>query len=88
MTKKMLAVALMASSLVVLTGCNKTPAEPVVEPDVVIDTPVVDEGTPVIEIDAEDVTVDDATLTGEEFDGEVIVVEQPVEVVGEVEATE
>jgi lipoprotein len=42
MTKKMLAVALMAGSVLVLAGCNDTPAEPeVITGDEVVVQPVV-----------------------------------------------
>lgn len=78
MTKKMLAVALMAGSVLVLAGCNKTPAEP----DVVI--PAGDEMVvePVVEVTPEEeVVVEDETMTGEATELEPVVIEQPVEVV-------
>lgn len=78
MTKKMLAVALMAGSVLVLAGCNKTPAEP----DVVIPTSNEMVVEPVVEVTPEEeVVVEDETMTGEATELEPVVIEQPVEVV-------
>ena len=75
----MLAVALMLSSVAVLAGCNKTPAEEIpADNDVVIEeiTPVEDEVVADTEVEAS---------TGEEVtpveEVEPVVIEQPVEVV-------
>lgn len=80
MTKKMLTVALMAGSVLVLAGCNNTPTEPV-------NTPVVDEEIVVIPV--EDDVVDAEISSEEDVMAEVIeeemlepvVVEQPVEII-------
>lgn len=77
MTKKMLAVALMAGSVLVLAGCNNTPAEEVEE---------VLTGEELVVEPVEEVVVEEEVLTGEELTGEVVepvVVEQPVEVIAE-----
>jgi len=69
MTKKMLAVALMAGSVLVLAGCNKTPAETeneVVSPDasgVVID---VDATSGATMDDSAASSFDETSLTGDE----------------------
>ena len=69
MTKKMLAVALMAGSVLVLAGCNKTPAETeneVVSPDasgVVID---VDATSGATMDDSAASSFDETPLTGDE----------------------
>lgn len=79
MTKKMLAVALMAGSVLVLAGCNNTPAEEPVDEVVTGEELVVE---PVEEVVVEDEVVPTEELTGEEV-VEPVVVEQPVEVVAE-----
>lgn len=76
----MLAVALMASSVLVLAGCNKTPVEP--EPTPVEESMevVVDEETmPVVEVEEVEAPVE--AVPYEEAMGEEaapVVVEQPV----------
>lgn len=71
MTKKMLAVALMAGSVLVLAGCNNTPAEDeVMTGDEMVVQPEI-------------LPIEDEALTGEAMTGEEVVVEQPVEVVAE-----
>ncbi|PZM86941.1 MAG: hypothetical protein DLD55_03960 [candidate division SR1 bacterium] len=86
MTKKMLAVALMASSVLVLAGCNKTPVEPDEVPtpsmeDVVVDEeimPAVEEvEEPVEAIPYEEAMTGEAELTVEQpvVETEVVAVE-------------
>lgn len=80
MTKKMLAVALMASSVLVLAGCNKTPSEPevVITPD--MEEIMVDgEATSGLEVNEEAMPVENEA-TGAKEDT-VVEVEQPVEIV-------
>lgn len=78
----MLAVALMASSVLVLAGCNKTPSEPEVE---VVITPDMEEimvdgeATSGLEVNEEAMPVENEA-TGAEEDT-AVKVEQPVEIV-------
>ena len=76
----MLAVALMASSVLVLAGCNKTPSETevVITPD--MEEIMVDgEATSGLEVNEEAMPVENEA-TGAEEDT-VVEVEQPVEIV-------
>lgn len=87
MTKKMLAVALMAGSVLVLAGCNNTPAEP----DDVVMTGEEMVVTPEIEVLPGEENVAEGATSGEEVTSEEVVepvvaepvVAEPVEVVAE-----
>lgn len=76
----MLAVALMASSVLVLAGCNKTPSEPevVITPD--MEEIMVDgEAMSGLEVNEEAMPVENEATEAEE--DTAVEVEQPVEIV-------
>ena len=76
----MLAVALMASSVLVLAGCNKTPSEPevVITPD--MEEIMVDgEAMSGLEVNEEAMPVENEATKAEE--DTAVEVEQPVEIV-------
>lgn len=82
MTKKMLAVALMAGSALVLAGCNNTPAEPVTpDTEVVVEEVVTPEAEVVVEEVATGDVVAPEVVAEETVAVEPVVVEQPVEIV-------
>ncbi len=81
MTKKMLAVALMLSSVAVLAGCNKTPAEN--EVIMTGDEVVIEEITPVEEVEAveEDAEVEALPEEVAPVEEAAVAVEPEVEIV-------
>ena len=80
MMKKMLAVALMASSVLVLAGCNKTPTEPEVVITPNMEEITGDEEVMSVNVDEETMPVENDAIEAQE--------EAPVAVAQPVEETE